>query len=227
MAAVPNENTYVSEVKRLEGEGRQFALQMRPIEATSLIGAIQLVLRHPGFRGPSSQVVRDLAIALQQGIASASPALGDQLQLGWDPAHDVAPDPRPDQEMADIETIEGVGAIYVGEGNTETPDWAEFSRPQDFAINPWTYRRLSYEVGRRRYICHAYINVPTSPQEMLARFLPIALQMPLPTPGQPKRPMAPTDCLQDTDFWSRRLGPPPPPCEQEEDYGYDFDFDEG
>jgi len=64
--------------------------------ALSLIGSLQLALRHPLNTGPSAQITREFIdgiIGRMQG--SGYPAHAELARLGYDPTHDEPPEQRP------------------------------------------------------------------------------------------------------------------------------------
>jgi len=57
--------------------------------ALSLIGSLQLALRHPGNIGPSSQISRQFIDGIiGRMMDHGYPAHAELAQLGYDPAHD-------------------------------------------------------------------------------------------------------------------------------------------
>lgn len=69
-------------------------VQMEVLDAVSLIGALQLVLRHPEFRKrPTAKFVEGWTRQLQEHI-SLTPVLAELLELGWNPAFDVPSESR-------------------------------------------------------------------------------------------------------------------------------------
>jgi len=63
-------------------------LELSASVAVVLIGQLQLVLRHPANRGPSAEIVRDIAHQIEVHLG-ATPALRWLIARGWDPSYDV------------------------------------------------------------------------------------------------------------------------------------------
>ena len=53
-----------------------------------LVSTLQLALRHPGNRGPTSKEIRGFLDEIFAVIGERSPDLADFLRLGDDPTHD-------------------------------------------------------------------------------------------------------------------------------------------
>ena len=75
----------VEQLRRAPGIHMQVSTQ----EAFILVSQLQLALRHPGNCGPTSDVARDIAMTLQQGIMSQVPEAKGLLERGWETAFDV------------------------------------------------------------------------------------------------------------------------------------------
>jgi hypothetical protein len=59
------------------------------VDMLCLLGAMQLVLRHPGFKGRSRDVAETFAQELEKRIVEASPGMEGICAAGWDPEQDV------------------------------------------------------------------------------------------------------------------------------------------
>lgn len=59
-------------------------------EAFTICTVLQLALRHPGLSGMSKAIAEKAARDLQAAIGRRSPTAGQLLELGWNPACDVA-----------------------------------------------------------------------------------------------------------------------------------------
>lgn len=91
-------------------------------------------------------------------------------------------------------SIEGVAAIYTnGSEPNEATSTISFERPMTFKEEDWRYEQLTYTFSDRRIVLHAWIDMMISADEMMVMFSPIAIQLPVPAPGQPRPPMTPWD----------------------------------
>jgi hypothetical protein len=61
------------------------------IDLLSIVGALQLSLRHPAYKGPSTKLIR-LFIQKVKFHLVAQPALTEVIERGFDPAFDWEPD---------------------------------------------------------------------------------------------------------------------------------------
>lgn len=61
-------------------------LELDTLSAFVLLGALQLVLRHPLINEEAGGILRGLAVHLQQSLP---PELGEMADLGWDPQFDA------------------------------------------------------------------------------------------------------------------------------------------
>jgi hypothetical protein len=72
-----------------EQAGVRLQLSVGPYTAFTLIGAIQLVLRHPGVEGLMARVLTDLARQFQAALADGPvPGVGELIELGFDERYD-------------------------------------------------------------------------------------------------------------------------------------------
>lgn len=65
-------------------------LQLETLSAFALLGALQLVLRHPLLGGEAAVVLRRIAWELQAALPRD---LGEMADLGWDPNFDAMAEP--------------------------------------------------------------------------------------------------------------------------------------
>lgn len=141
-----------------------------------------------------------------------------------------------------VDQFENVVAVYKygAQLSDEVQAFCQFSRPQDFAVRglyddapAWKYRLINYIVtgdmeipavgmgplklnAGTSYIVNAWIDVPTSDVEMMQQFVDVFPMMSMRGAPDEVRPMRPTDCLQEDDFWDRdKLGTPPADCPDE------------
>jgi len=83
----------------LTGEDLQRLIESHPLEiviggvsALHLLGALQLVLRHPGFNETvPAQTARKLAERLEAHIVAASPGMAQLCKEGWNPEATLSP----------------------------------------------------------------------------------------------------------------------------------------
>jgi len=67
-------------------------LELTVLEAMTLLGQIQLALRHPANRGPSANLVRKIAQVLEEFLSKCGPATSEICRRGWVSEHDVVED---------------------------------------------------------------------------------------------------------------------------------------
>jgi len=67
-------------------------LELTALEAMTLLGQMQLALRHPANRGASADLVRKIAQVIEQFLAKLGPATAEICRRGWAPEHDVVED---------------------------------------------------------------------------------------------------------------------------------------
>lgn len=63
-------------------QNRPVVIQMDFTTAWALLGVLQLAFRHPCYNGPSSEVTKGIARALEESVA-LTPALKAVAQKGW------------------------------------------------------------------------------------------------------------------------------------------------
>lgn len=74
----------MAEAVALDAEWRM-QLKLDVLSAFALLGALQLVLRHPLINEEAGNILRNLAVSLQQALPRE---LGEMADLGWDPQFD-------------------------------------------------------------------------------------------------------------------------------------------
>lgn len=84
-----DEKDGLAALARLQADPQTVAVEMSKVEAFMLLGQLQLALRHPHNRGPSSDVARGVARSIQEALSRGDPVLARLAEMGWDPAHDV------------------------------------------------------------------------------------------------------------------------------------------
>lgn len=73
-----------------EAAAQRIAIEILLGQGFMLVSTIQLASRNPGFVGPIRNTMIDLARRLTAQI-SLTPAIGQYLELGWNPALDITP----------------------------------------------------------------------------------------------------------------------------------------
>ncbi len=68
---------------------RPIQLELTAFEAFTVIGHLQLALRHPGSVGPAAEITQAIASGLQQTLAMQDGAVAEVLDAGWNPDLDV------------------------------------------------------------------------------------------------------------------------------------------
>lgn len=66
---------------------RRVILELGGIQAWSLMSTIQLACRHPKFTGPTRDIVKDIARAIQTELAN-NLVLSKVAEMGWCPDYD-------------------------------------------------------------------------------------------------------------------------------------------
>jgi hypothetical protein len=64
-------------------------LELTMLEAISLLGQLQLALRHPANAGPAAELIRKIAQAIQEFLSKCGPATAELCRRGWESEHDV------------------------------------------------------------------------------------------------------------------------------------------
>ena len=63
-------------------------VRINGVDALSLLGMMQLVLRHPKIEGRPAEFARAFAQELEQKITRAAPGFKDLCAMGWDKKKD-------------------------------------------------------------------------------------------------------------------------------------------
>ena len=79
--------------KRLEKSHGTFKLEIGFSELLALVGNVQLALRHPGNKGETARIARNLLDAIIASVAAQDPFCAQMLRLGFDERHDVPREP--------------------------------------------------------------------------------------------------------------------------------------
>jgi hypothetical protein len=59
------------------------------LTALSIIGSIQLALRHPAYTGPSAELARRIASDLEIWLEQVAPDVAAIASMGWNPDFDI------------------------------------------------------------------------------------------------------------------------------------------
>lgn len=73
---------YTAELKKLEEAGFQIHISLKPVVAVSIIGALHLALRHPGFKGPVSVIVFNFIRMLSDEFKGRAPYTAEVIRRG-------------------------------------------------------------------------------------------------------------------------------------------------
>lgn len=84
-----DQRLYLREAQRLDAEKVTFDVNIDIGMALSVIAQLQLAARHPNNLGLSRVKAEKFARLVQAAITKHSAAVGDVLESGWDPSHDV------------------------------------------------------------------------------------------------------------------------------------------
>lgn len=68
---------------KLYHHNQYLVLQIDPVPAFSLVGVIQLALRHPQMDTELGKQIKDIALQLIDGISGAVPEARQYLEMGW------------------------------------------------------------------------------------------------------------------------------------------------
>jgi hypothetical protein len=75
---------YTREMKELSQKNVTITLRLTPFHAGVLIGALQLACRHPGFTGPSKEIVRRIVDWMQsEFLQYDAPYIIEMIRRGW------------------------------------------------------------------------------------------------------------------------------------------------
>ena len=84
----PRLQRFDRDFRKLLHSGKQFTLTLNPLEAWSLMSAVQLAARHPGFSGQVALHATRAARRLQAAI-SLTPILAEIAEEGWNSHQDL------------------------------------------------------------------------------------------------------------------------------------------
>jgi hypothetical protein len=80
------------ELEELRDDPQPVMLEMDKVTAWCLLSNLQLALRHPGNKGPSSQIARNVAMNIQAAICpEPESALARVAEQGWDERRIIIP----------------------------------------------------------------------------------------------------------------------------------------
>ena len=169
-----------------------------------IISQLQLAMRHPGNRGQTSQVVRDIVIDLQNQLQTRSPDIKPILDKGWHPEFDVDIDEK-------ITQVHNVFTLYESSKPGEPSLLSVSSRPQDWGDPSWHYEfiKLEWKHFNTLYIQNAHVWTTTkmAAPEILGK-MGGAIGM-IMQPGK-KPELCDRSHLDEDDFWCEEWGEMPP-----------------
>lgn len=76
-------------IKRLEAKHGNFGISVTFSVAVTLVAQLQLALRHPENKGPTTGIVRTFIKSMIAAMEHSEPAIGPILRKGDNPEHDV------------------------------------------------------------------------------------------------------------------------------------------
>lgn len=76
------------EFAALAKDNQPVVIELSKVEAWIIFSQLQLALRHPKNKGPSSRIAKEIAIKLEKAIA-LTPALAEAASRGWKAEFDV------------------------------------------------------------------------------------------------------------------------------------------
>lgn len=193
---------------------------IKPFRAFSLVGLLQLALRHPALtdrdKHPSAAIGEDIARRLQVKLGEIDPTIAQVLEEGWNPSLDMTDLEYEQFKQGNFQVVE-VHNIYTlyelnEDGSEADKKLLSFYRPQDWGdSNRWHYHRckIQFELNGTRYVnhCHLWQEVErpnVEPFQVIASSLFMVMM-----PGQTPE-LCGKDYLTEDDFWSREWGEMPP-----------------
>ena len=90
-----SEDAAIAAMQHLAQDRQPVVLQMSKIATFQLVGALQLVLRHPGIQ--AMEIARNMeamARTLENALGT-DPVLRQIMQMGWNPSWDQRANPNP------------------------------------------------------------------------------------------------------------------------------------
>lgn len=87
-SAPPSLEGFQAALQRLERAHGHFTATMSFGAIITIVGHVQLALRHPANRGTAARHARNVIDAIIATLESAEPEIGALLRAGYDPAHD-------------------------------------------------------------------------------------------------------------------------------------------
>jgi hypothetical protein len=81
------ERAFRREFRTMCGREDRMLVAATPLQLWSVLSAVQLACRHPGFNGPTRKIVEEVARRIQNLVASDG-ALAVIAERGWNPKFD-------------------------------------------------------------------------------------------------------------------------------------------
>lgn len=88
MPEIIDEAAFQAALYELQAREAPVLIELQPVEAWVLLSQLQLALRHPENTGPSAKVSRQLALKIQERIASEG-VLAAEAEAGWQEVGDA------------------------------------------------------------------------------------------------------------------------------------------
>jgi hypothetical protein len=82
------ERAFIAEIRELIDSGAGMPLIFDPLQAFTLLGLLQLALRHPKIDGYPRDFASSLAHNIEERIGR-TPAIRETARRGWQPSEDV------------------------------------------------------------------------------------------------------------------------------------------
>jgi hypothetical protein len=147
------------EMRRLMDGYSSMELGLSPFEWVTVIGLLQLALRHPGLDDATKRMGLQAGARIQAMVAEASDGIGQMIETGWHERFD-APRSFDIGKVWGGEIVTGVIALY---GDDEAVLDVAYEVPGDYQDDRWKYECFIFGIGDSFYVCHAFWFVDFSP----------------------------------------------------------------
>lgn len=137
------------EMNRLMVEYPVMNLGLTPFEWVSILGMVQLALRHPGLENENKHLSNLAGAKIQAMLAEASDFIGQMVETGWHPELDEVADISVSADLCNVGFIE-----LTGDGDAI---WdVSYSLPANPDDERWNYELFLFGVGSDISICHVF-----------------------------------------------------------------------
>ncbi|MBE2223148.1 MAG: hypothetical protein IAF02_16520 [Anaerolineae bacterium] len=167
------------EMFRLMKQYGSMELSLTPFEWVTVMGLLQLGMRHPslGKESDGYAIAHRAGAQIQAMMAQASEPVGQMIEMGWHEKYDapsVRPSgmkPKPDIELlavdAVLEEVQGfVSGVITLDGDGDAILDVSYRPPVDREDVRWRYEMLMYGIGDEFYICHVFWSMPFALREV-------------------------------------------------------------